>query len=84
MSLSLRRVGILTAIAAMVAAFIVAVGRPADAAGGHHERSYLVTVENLTETQLFTPTVVATHDWRSQIFRTGRPASDGVQATFAF
>ncbi len=80
MSLSLRRVGILVAVAAMVAAFIVAAGRPADAAAGHHERSYLVTVENLTETQLFTPTVVATHDWRSQVFRTWRPASDGIQA----
>ena len=48
MSLSLRIVGILVAVAAMVAAFIVAAGRPADAAAGHHERSYLVTVENLT------------------------------------
>ena len=80
MSLSLRRVGILTAVAAMVAAFLVAAGRPADAIGHNHERSYLVTVENLTETQLFTPTVVATHDSRSRIFRTGRPASAGVQA----
>ena len=66
MSMSLRRVGILTAVAAMAAAFMVAVSLPAGAASSH-SRSYLVTVENLTETQLLTPAVVATHSGNARV-----------------
>ena len=77
MSLSLRRVGILTVVAAMAAAFLVAISLPAGAAAGH-SRSYLVTVENLTETQLFTPAVVATHSGNA-VYKVGTPASPGIQ-----
>ena len=75
MSISLRRVGILTVAAAVAAAFLVAVGLPAGASVGH-DRSYLVTVENLTETQLLTPTVVATH--RGPSFYQPRKAASAV------
>ena len=77
MSMSLRRVGILTAVAAMAAAFMVAVSLPAGAASSH-SRSYLVTVENLTENQLLTPAVVATHNGNA-VYQVGRPASAGIQ-----
>jgi hypothetical protein len=78
MSLSLRSLGILIAAATTAAAFVVAAGVPADAAAAGHDRSYLVTVENLTETQLLTPAVVATHRGNA-VFRAGTEASAGIQ-----
>jgi len=78
MSLSSRRVGILIAVAAMVAAFVVVASNPVQAADGH-TRIYRVTVENLTQNQSFTPGVVATHSRDVRVFRPGRAASKGLQ-----
>jgi hypothetical protein len=77
MSMSSRSLGILTAVIATVAALIVAIGLPAEATSGHR-RSYVVTVENLTETQSLTPAVVVVHRGNA-VFRVGRQASAGIQ-----
>ena len=42
-------------------------------------RRYRVTVYNLTESQPFTPPLVATHNARARFFRVGRRASEGIK-----
>jgi hypothetical protein len=44
------------------------------------ERTYLVTIENLTDGQPFTPPVAATHKRRTNVWSSGEAASAGVQA----
>ena len=43
------------------------------------ERTYRVTIVNLTSGQAFTPVVAATHNRRTDVFEVGEPASLGVQ-----
>jgi hypothetical protein len=63
----------------VAAAFVVAIGGRAEADGHLPTRTYRVTVENLTENQLLTPAVVATHTPKQSVFRSGEKASDGLQ-----
>ena len=72
-----RRIAVLGLVGALVMALLAVTG-PAQATGSS-ERTYRVTVENLTEGQLLTPTVAATHERWFQLFRPGHPASNGVQ-----
>ena len=44
------------------------------------DRTYLITIENLTEGQPFTPPVVAAHKRNTSVWQAGEPASPGVQA----
>ena len=69
-----------------LAAAVVAPAGSAGASPGHGnqdsrgpERTYEVTITNLTEGQPLTPPVVATHRGRDQIFEVGEPASVGVR-----
>ncbi len=78
MSIAVRRSFILAAVVAVVATMLVGLAPRADAHGAP-DRTYRVTVENLTDHQLLTPAVVATHQGRTRIFREGRPASHGIQ-----
>ena len=43
------------------------------------ERTYLVTIENLTDGQPFTPPVLATHRNNTSVFSVGDAASVGIQ-----
>jgi len=70
-----RKIGILASVAAMAATLVV-VAAPAQA---HSERTYEITIENLTDGQILTPAVVATHHSSFAAFRKGRPASNGIQ-----
>lgn len=47
--------------------------------GNGSDRVYLVTVENLTSGQPFTPPVAATHHRRTGMFTVGDPASNAIQ-----
>ena len=65
-------------VLAVVAALAVStLALPAPAA---EAPEYKVTITNLTDGQLMTPFVVATHKPGARVFKTGRPASEGVQA----
>jgi hypothetical protein len=67
-----------TLVAAVIAVSAAGVGQlPAGASGG--DRTYEVTITNLTSGQPLTPPVVATHRGRDQLFRVGLPASVGVR-----
>ena len=73
-----RRLASLIALA-LVAALAVPVA--AGASDDHvRERRYLVTIENLTEGQPFTPPVLATHRGNTDVFSIGEAASPGIQA----
>lgn len=72
-----RRIAVLGVVAALVMALLAVTG-PVQASGGS-DRTYEVTVENLTDGQLVTPVVAATHRPWFRLFRVGRPATDGVQ-----
>ena len=74
-----KRLTWLTALI-MAAALMVTLLPTQSADARHGERTFRVTITNLTEGQLMTPFVVATHSWRTSIFRPWRPASDGLQA----
>ena len=78
MPIALRRSFVLATVAALMATMLAVLAPQAQAANAP-ERTYRVTVENLTENQLITPAVVATHQHRTRIFRVGRPASNGIQ-----
>jgi hypothetical protein len=65
------------ASAALVA--LIAVGGPAPASASGGDRTYRVTITNLTSGQPLSPPVVAIHRGRDPIFRVGRPASVGVR-----
>lgn len=65
------------AVAMMVAAALPAA---ADNGKGHARTlTYEVTVYNLTDTQWFTPPLVATHSRRADLFEPGHPASAGIR-----
>lgn len=66
-------------VAAAMAVTVLAVPASASGGGDHWNRTYKVTITNLTDTQLTTPFVVATHSSRFNLFRRGRTASDGLQ-----
>lgn len=70
---------IVLGLAAMMLAAFVALAAPAEATGFTQDRTYRVTVENLTENQILTPTVVASHRASLHVFREGREASNGIQ-----
>ncbi|MGH9193932.1 MAG: spondin domain-containing protein [Acidimicrobiales bacterium] len=70
------------ALGAAVISFAGSAGATAGGAGRHShggERTYEVTITNLTAGQPLTPPVVATHRGRDQIFDVGEPASVGVR-----
>ena len=43
------------------------------------ERTYRVTIENLTTGQVFSPGVIATHTKKASVWRNGDAASDGIR-----
>lgn len=49
---------------------------PAASASGH---TYEVTIENLTSGQPFSPGVIATHTKKTNVFKAGEPASEGIR-----
>lgn len=63
----------------LLAALAVPATAGATGGGGAGERTYLVTIENLTDGQPFTPPVLATHHRRTSVFDVGTTASAGVQ-----
>ena len=69
--------------AVIALSLIAALASPAVASasggGGHAERVYLVTIENLTTGQPFTPPVATTHNRRTEVFSVGDAATAGVQ-----
>ena len=69
-----RRLLVLAVVAAL-AVSTLALPAPAEEAP-----QYKVTITNLTDGQLLTPFVVATHKPSARVFKPGRPASDGLQA----
>lgn len=69
----MRRLVVLAVAAAL------AISNLAATASAETEYTYKVTVTNLTEGQLMTPFVVATHDGSFDLFRAGTYASFGVQ-----
>lgn len=73
-----RRLTSTAALLATVAMLVALVG--ATPALGGAERTYRVTITNLTDGQLLTPFVVATHSGSTTIFRPGEPASPGLQS----
>jgi hypothetical protein len=73
-----RRLTSTTVLLALVAMLIALVG--ATPALGDAERTYRVTITNLTDGQLLTPLVVAAHSGSTAIFRSGKPASSGLQS----
>lgn len=73
-----KRLTWLTALA-MAAALLVAL-LPTGTAEAGSERTYRVTITNLTDGQPLTPLVVANHSWRTRIFRPWGHASQGLQS----
>jgi Spondin_N len=65
-------------LTAVVLAAVVAVAGQAPA-GASVERTFEVTITNLTSGQPLTPPVVATHRSKNQLFKVGQPASVGVR-----
>ncbi len=64
----------------LFAALAIPATAGASGGGGHPgERTYLITIENLTEGQPFTPPVLATHHRRTSVFDVGNAASAGIQ-----
>ncbi len=61
----------------MLAAFVFT---GAVAHGSMHVRTYRVTVQNLTEGQALTPPLVAAHEFGTDLFMLGEPASAEIQA----
>ena len=76
--MSQRRFTVL-GLAAMLLAAMVVIAPPAGATGYLPERTYRVTVENLTDNQTFTPAVAATHQRTFRLFEEGAAASPGLQ-----
>ncbi|MEM7141981.1 MAG: spondin domain-containing protein [Actinomycetota bacterium] len=65
---------------ALVASLAIPVAAGASSGYSVRERTYVVTIENLTEGQPFTPPVLATHGRRADVFTVGEHASPGIQA----
>jgi hypothetical protein len=72
----MRRLLVLVVALATALAMLVI---PAGASDGDRTRTYKVTITNLTDSQMTTPMVVATHSNRFTLFRVGREASHGLQ-----
>ena len=73
-----RRLTPVVALVALAALLLTLLGAaPADAGS---ERTYRVTITNLTNGQPMTPFVVATHSGSTSIFEVGSAASPGLQA----
>ncbi len=73
-----RRLTPVVALVALAALLLTLLGAaPADAGS---ERTYRVTITNLTSGQPMTPFVVATHSGSTGIFEVGSAASPGLQA----
>lgn len=68
-----------TAVLAVIAALAVSTLALPASASGRSDREYKVTITNLTDGQLMTPYVVATHSRWTRVFKPGRRASDGLQ-----
>ncbi|MGB7860958.1 MAG: spondin domain-containing protein [Acidimicrobiia bacterium] len=64
----------------MAAALMLTLVPPDAARATNGERTYRVSITNLTSGQPMTPYVVATHSFRAGIFRPWRSASPGLQA----
>ena len=77
MTLSKRLNWVIAALAAMALALTVVSAAPADAGS---ERTYRVTITNLTSGQPMTPFVVAAHSGSTAIFNAGSSASAGLQS----
>ena len=77
MTLSKRLNWVVAALAAMALALTVVSAAPADAGS---ERTYRVTITNLTSGQPLTPFVVAAHSGSTAIFNAGSSASAGLQS----
>jgi hypothetical protein len=75
----LKRTSVLSAALAVAVALFAVPAVASQNARADTDRSYLVTVENLTDYQSLTPAVVATHNGGSRVFRVGGSASDGLQ-----
>lgn len=73
-----QRSGFRLLLAALLAVAMVAL--TTSPARGGAERTYRVTVTNLTAGQPMTPFVVAAHSGSTSIFRSGTAASPGLQA----
>ena len=82
----LRRAVALIAVALLSTLFVPATaGATGSDSGYDHykksdDRTYLITIENLTEGQPFTPPVVAAHKRSTHIWERGEAASPGIQA----
>ena len=81
------RRALIVVAAALLAVLLTPVGAASAQSSGssHHgysygERTYLVTIENLTAGQPFTPPVVATHNRRTSVWQLGEQASPGIMA----
>jgi hypothetical protein len=70
----MKRVMLFGAVVAVVTATVQV---PATASSG--DRTYRITITNLTSGQPLSPPVVAIHRDRDQVFRVGQPASVGVR-----
>lgn len=79
----LRRVVALIAVALLSTLIVPATAGAhgsGDADQGSGDRTYLITIENLTEGQPFTPPVVAAHKRSTNVWERGQAASPGIQA----
>ncbi|MEM7272149.1 MAG: spondin domain-containing protein [Actinomycetota bacterium] len=77
------RTTIAVVFAGLLSAATLAVLPASPASGTDGERpaaTYTVTIRNLTDAQYLTPVNVAAHDRSVRVFRSGSPASPGVQA----
>lgn len=65
------------AILAALSMLTLLIGAPSASAG--QNRTYEVTIENLTDGQPFTPALVTTHKGNDELFTVGKPASFGLK-----
>ncbi len=75
-----RRLTPVIALVALAALLLTLLGAAPAYAHGGSERTYRVTITNLTRGQPMTPFVVATHSRSTAIFRRGHAASSGLQS----
>ena len=75
----LSRLGTVALTIATLAGVLAVAGGSADASGDQEDRTYRITVNNITDGQYFTPVNVAGHDG-NRLFQNNREASSGIQA----
>ncbi len=71
------RKGLLALVA--IGALLTLTAIPSSASGSHSNRTYEVTIENLTPGQILTPPIWATHTKRVDFVEVGQPAPYGVK-----